>query len=387
MTARTKNTISKGLILLLAVATGLAVANLYYLQPLLFSISKELHLSTAQASLLVTMVQVGYAFGLLFVVPLGDKIQRRKLSIVILTIASVALLGTGLSKNFLEFALASVIVGSASVITHILIPFAADLAPDDTQGKVVARVMSGLLSGILLARTFSGIISQIFGWRTVYFLSAFFMIALGLVLRFSLPRDTKRNESSYFNLLNSTWKIFLQEKTLRVRSLLGALTFFCFSALWTTLTFLLSKPPFRYQNAEIGLFGLVGLVGIVAANFAGRNVDSNKFKQNTVLSAVLLILSFLLLYFSSMSVFIVIAGIIALDAAVQTMQITSQGVIFRLNSKARSRINSAYMFCYFIGASSGSVIGGVVYQLYGWHALSIGGCAIGILTLLIALLT
>ncbi|NNN22438.1 MAG: MFS transporter [Acidimicrobiales bacterium] len=368
--------ITPSLITLLAISTGIVVANLYYLQPLLHNLALDLHVGPAEATSAVTAIQVGYACGLLFVVPLGDFISRKKLAAIVLGLATFALLLSAVAQSFVLFEIASVLVGLTSVVTHILLPLAADMAPSESRGKVVAKVMSGLLTGILSARVFSGMVAQFFGWRTVYFLAAAMMFLLGLVLYVVLPVDQERTRSSYIKLLKSTWDIWMDEKVLRNRAWLGAMTFGGFSILWSTIAFLLSSKPYGYSDLVIGAFSLVGLVGIVAANFAGRLVDAGKSYLMTSLCSFLLLLSFVVLIFARHSLFALIVGIIVLDAAVQGMQITNQGIIFQLRPEARSRINSAYMVCYFIGASLGSFLAGVAYGSFGWT----GTCELGIIT-------
>jgi predicted MFS family arabinose efflux permease len=372
--------LNTGLIFLLAVATGVAVANTYYVQPLLHELEITFKSDNIVTSLAVTATQVGYAFGLLLLVPLGDIVSRKKLAGIISSITVLSLLASAVAKSIYIFELSAIIVGLTSVITHILIPFVADMAHPSERGKSVAKVMSGLLSGILLSRGFSGVVAQFFGWRSVYFVAAVFMATIGILLALFLPREKIGHRRKYSNLISSTWQLFFSEPVLRRRAILGATTFGAFSILWTSITFLLTSYPYQYSVGIVGLFSLVGLVGILAANLAGKMVDRGKQKLSTWSAAIELLLAFIILYAGKYSIVAVIFGIIILDAATQSMQITNQGIIFTLNESARSRINSSYMFCYFLGASIGSLLSGYAYQNYGWNGVCTLGLICGLLT-------
>lgn len=374
--------LSPGIIFLLALATGVAVANTYYVQPLLHELVKTFNSGNAITSLAVTATQIGYAFGLLLLVPLGDIISRKKLSGIITAVTVISLISSALAKSIYMFELSAIVVGLTSVITHLLIPFAADMANPVNRGKVVARVMSGLLTGILVSRGFSGIIAQFFGWRTVYFLASIFMATVGILLATFLPHEHRSHKPKYSDLIISTWKLFFNEPLLQRRAFIGATTFAGFSILWTSITFLLTSKPYNYSVGIVGIFSLVGLVGIAAANIAGRFVDKGKQKMSTWIAVVELFVAFLILYWGTTSVIAVIAGIVVLDASTQTMQITNQGIIFAINEKSRSRINSSYMFCYFMGASVGSLLSGLTYQRFGWRGI----CSLGIVCALLTAL-
>lgn len=371
-----------GIIFLLAVATGVAVANTYYVQPLLHELEKTFGSDNALTSLAVTSTQIGYALGLLLLVPLGDIISRKKLTGIISAVTVASLVFSAISNSIYLFELSAIVVGLTSVITHLLIPFAADMANPVKRGKVVAKVMSGLLTGILVSRGFSGIIAQFFGWRTVYFIAAVFMAIVGILLVYFLPHENRVVKPQYSQLIISTWKLFFKEPVLQKRAFIGATTFASFSILWTSITFLLTSRPYNYSVGVVGLFSLVGLVGIAAANIAGKFVDRGKQKISTWIAAMELLLAFSILFFGKTSVIAVIAGIIVLDASTQTMQITNQGIIFSINEDARSRINASYMFCYFLGASIGSLLSGITYQKYGWSGI----CTLGIVCALLTML-
>jgi predicted MFS family arabinose efflux permease len=373
---------SRSLVTLIAVATGAVVANLYYAQPVLHLVARDFHSGSGLASLIITATQVGYAGGLLLVVPLGDLHPRRILVVRIFGVAAVALVGCALAPDIWIFGLASVAVGVASVAGQVMIPFAADLAPPERRGRVVARIMTGLLLGILLARTVSGLVAQLAGWRSIYWFSAALMIAFAVVLWRALPAEGPRPHQRYWSLVGSSLRLLVDEPTLRRRAWHGACAFACFSVLWTTIAFLLSGAPYNYSSVVIGLFGLVGAGGILAANLAGRLADSDRSTHATLVAGVLLIGSFGLLWFGHSSLAALIVGIVVLDIGTQGMQITNQAIIYALRPDARSRINSAYMVCYFIGGALGSLTAGVVYGAHGWAGVCLLGAGFGLLTCL-----
>jgi predicted MFS family arabinose efflux permease len=376
--------LSTGLITLIAVATGAVVANLYYAQPVLHQVAHDFHSGSGPASLIITCTQVGYAAGLLLVVPLGDLHARRTLVPRIFAVAALALVGCALAPTLWFFGLASVAVGGASVAGQVMIPFAADLAPEERRGRVVARIMTGLLLGILLARTVSGAVAQLAGWRTIYVISAALMVAFAVVLRRMLPPDRDRPHQSYARLVGSSLRLLVDEPVLRRRAWHGACAFACFSVLWTTLAFLLSGSPYHYSNLVIGLFGLVGAGGILAANLAGKLADSDRSLIATVVAGALLIGSFFLLWIGRTDLAALLVGIVVLDIGTQGMQITNQAIIYSLRPDARSRINSAYMFCYFIGGAIGSITAGIVYGSCGWPGVCLLGIGFGLLSVMMS---
>jgi predicted MFS family arabinose efflux permease len=365
----------------MAVATGVVVANLYYAQPLLHQVARSFHSGSGPTSLIITCTQVGYAAGLLLVVPLGDLHPRRRLVTQIFAVAVLALVACAVAPNLWSFGLASVAVGLASVAGQVMIPFAADLAPPERRGRVVARIMSGLLLGILLARTVSGLVAQIAGWRAIYWLSAGLMVLFAVILGRALPDEGPRPQRSYLSLVTSSLRLLADEPVLRRRAWHGACGFACFSVLWTTIAFLLSGAPYHYSNAVIGLFGLVGAGGILAANAAGKLADAERHTASTLVAGVLLVGSFAILWSGRTSLAALIVGIIVLDVGTQGMQITNQSIIYALAPDARSRINSAYMVCYFIGGAIGSVLAGTIYASRGWSGICVLGAAFGLLSL------
>jgi predicted MFS family arabinose efflux permease len=379
-TAASQRGLSRGLVTLIAVSTGAVVANLYYAQPLLHAVARSFHSGSGRTSLIITCTQAGYAAGLLLVVPLGDLHPRRTLVARIFCVASLALVACALAPNLWVFLAASVAVGGASVAGQVMIPFAADMAPAERRGRVVARVMSGLLLGILLARTVSGLVAQAAGWRSIYWLSAALMVLLAVVLWRALPDEGPRPHERYGGLVRSSLRLLVTEPLLRRRAWHGACAFASFSVLWTTVAFLLSGAPYHYSSAVIGLFGLVGAGGILAANLAGRMADAERSTISTLVAGGLIVVSFGLLWRGHSSLAALLVGIVVLDIGTQGMQITNQAIIYALRPDARSRINSAYMVCYFIGGATGSVTAGMAYEAGGWSFVCLLGSVFGLLT-------
>jgi predicted MFS family arabinose efflux permease len=377
--------LSRGLVVLLAVSTGVAVATNYYAQPLLAAIGHTLHLGGGEAGLIVTASQVGYVAGLVLLVPLGDFVERRSLVVVLSLIAAGGLVGAGLAPNLAVLFIFVALVGANSVVGQILVAFAASMAPEGERGKVVGSVMSGLLLGILLARTVAGYIAAASSWRVVYFCAAGMMTVLAVVLWRSLPRYRAGLDLSYPKLLSSTVAIFRREPVLRRRALYGALSFAVFSILWTSLSFLLSTAPYRFGAGTIGLFGLAGAAGAIMASVAGRIADAGRQQAMTVTMALFMSAAFVLLLLESDNLGSLIVGIVVLDLGCQGMHITNQSEIYALAGEARSRVNSAYMTCYFVGGTLGSVGSAVCYGSFGWTGVAALGTAVAGLGVLASL--
>ncbi|HEX3803938.1 MAG TPA: MFS transporter [Solirubrobacteraceae bacterium] len=380
MTAREAGAgISRGLVILLAFTTGAAVANMYYAQPLLHTLGHAFHVGTATTGLLVTIGQIGYVAGLAFLVPLGDLFERRKLITISLVCLAVGQAVAAIAPNLAVFAAAVLFVGVATFIGQVIVPMSSHLAAEHERGKVVGTVMSGLLLGVLISRTLSGVIAELFGWRVVFGFAAVAMLLLAAVVRRTLPRVEPTSDLPYGAALRSVLKLIRTEPVLRQRMLLGACAFGCFSILWTSLAFLLSGvhgSHYHYSNAAIGLFGLAGVAGASAAQVAGRLADRGHVAATTTAALILTAVSWLVLDAGAHSVVILIIGIMVLDLGVQGTQISNQTAIYKLDSDARSRITTAYMSAYFIGGVLGSSVTGVLYASDGWGAVCIfGGCA------------
>jgi len=375
--------IPRSLVLLLAVACGLAVANMYYAQPLLDTIARSLHARTGAVGLTVTVTQLGYAAGLVLIVPLGDLVDRRRLVVGTLCLTALALLGVAAAPGLVGVCAALGVVGVTSVVAQVLVPLAATLARDDERGRVVGTVMSGLLIGILLARTLAGFLATALGWRGVYVVAAGLMAALALVLRARLPRLAPATRGSYPQLLTSVGTLVRAHPVLRRRMAYGALLYAGFGVFWTSSAFLLAGPHYRYSESVIGLFGLVGVAGALCAQASGRLADRGWNRGSTGGYIALTVVSFAVLIPGRTSVVALIAGVVLLDAGVQGAHILNQSTVYALDASARSRLTTAYMTSYFLGGAAGSAGSAALWDAAGWTGVCALGGAVALLALLL----
>ncbi|HAK5312584.1 TPA: MFS transporter [Salmonella enterica] len=375
--------LSPALIVLMSVATGLAVASNYYAQPLLDTIAHHFSLSASSAGFIVTAAQLGYAAGLLFLVPLGDMFECRTLIVSMTLLAAGGMLITASSQSLSMMILGTALTGLFSVVAQILVPLAATLATPATRGKVVGTIMSGLLLGILLARTVAGLLANLGGWRTVFWVASALMALMAVALWRGLPKLKSDTHLNYPQLLGSVFSLFIHDKLLRTRALLGCLTFANFSILWTSMAFLLAAPPFSYSEGMIGLFGLAGAAGALGARPAGGFADKGKSHLTTTFGLLLLLLSWLAIWLGHTSVLALIIGILVLDLTVQGVHITNQTVIYRLHPDARNRLTAGYMTSYFIGGAAGSLISASAWQHAGWAGVCLAGVTVALLNLLV----
>lgn len=359
--------------LVMAFACGLTVANLYYCQPLLEEIARAFHVGQGSASLVVTLTQLGYGIGLLFLVPLGDLRENRALVTRLLLGTAVALALAAASPTFGAFLAFSVLIGITSVIVQVLVPLAAHLAPEGQQGAFVGKVMSGLLLGILLARSASSAIAEVFGWRAIYVISAVLMIGLSLMLRRMLPRyEPDAVGKTYRGMVASVVELVRREPVLRRRAFNQAMMFGAFTAYWTAIAYELIDEH-GFSQGQIALFALVGAGGAAAAPIAGRVADRG---HGDWASAVMLLVgsgAFLLARFEHHSVLALAVAAVLLDFAVQSHQVMGQHVIYGLRPTARARINTVYMTTIFVGGTIASLFTGIVHGHAGW----VGVCWLG----------
>ncbi|MCW2255948.1 putative MFS family arabinose efflux permease [Providencia alcalifaciens] len=375
--------LTTGLVILMAIATGLIVASNYYAQPLLETIASQFNLTTNMAGFIVTAAQLGYAAGLLFLVPLGDLFERKRLILIMTSLSALGLLITALSSNVWQILLGTALTGLFSVVAQVLIPMAASLAKPNQRGKSVGIIMSGLLLGILLARTVSGAVAMVGGWRAIYWVAFGLLILLLIVLTRKLPRYHQKADLNYFQLLFSIGRLFCTTPVLAVRALLGALSFANFALLWTAMAFLLASPPFNYSEGTIGLFGLVGAAGALMASQAGQLVDQGKGKRVTTLGLILLLISWIPIGFAKDSLIAFIIGVLILDIAVQAIHVTNQSTLYRILPEARNRLTAGYMTSYFIGGALGSLLSGYAYEKAGWEGVAILGGILCIISLIV----
>ncbi|MEK3675053.1 MFS transporter [Paenibacillus sp. FSL R10-2771] len=379
---------SRSVALLFAIACGLAVANIYYAQPLLDAISQEFGITPSSVGLVITITQVCYALGLLLLVPLGDLLNRRWLIAgqMLISVLALIVVGTAPTSRILFIAIAA--VGLLAVVTQTLVAFAATLADPAERGRTVGVVTSGIVIGILLARTFAGVLTDVAGWRSVYLVSAGLTLIMAGVLFRVLPKDEPSREAlSYLQLLRSLFTLFAQERILRIRAVLALLIFTAFSILWTSLVLPLSAPPLSLSHTAIGAFGLAGVAGALAAARAGRLADRGLGQRTTGAALILLLLSWLPISYTEHSLPSLVAGIILLDLAVQAVHVTNQSMILNLHPEARSRLTAGYMIFYSIGSATGSIASTSIYAYSGWNGVCLLGAMVSALALLFWALT
>ncbi|AVR98738.1 MFS transporter [Pseudoduganella armeniaca] len=380
------SSISRGMVLLLAAAAGLIVANLYYAQTLVGPISVATGLSPSAAGLIVTLTQVGYTLGLLFVVPLGDLLENRRLIVTALAVAALALLAAAFATSAAVFLAAALVIGLSSVAAQVLVPFAAHLSSEAERGHVVGKVVSGLLLGVMLARPAASLVADYANWHVVFGGAAVLIALLALVLRVRLPQRRPAATLSYPKLIGSLWTLFATTPVLRRRAAYHAGLFGAFSLFWTVVPLVLASPAFGLSGAQIAVFALVGMAGAVASPIAGKLADAGHSLVATAAALGLGIAGFALplLVPGSRPVALttLVVASIVLDMGVAGNLVLGQRAIFMLGHEVRSRLNGLYFAVFFAGGAAGSALGGWVYAQHGWHAALLAGMALPALALL-----
>ncbi len=366
-----------GLTLLFAVAGGAAVGNLYWAQPLLDLIAADLHSSAATAGWLVTATQLGYAAGILLIVPLGDVLDRRRLITLTMLASSVALVLCSIAPSMTFLLIAVSLLGITTVAGQILTPLAGDLADDAHRGRVVGTVVAGILA----SRTISGLIAAAGGWRAVYVTAAVAVVLLGALLYRVLPPLPPKTLVAYPALLASLGAVIIKERSVRWTLALSSTGFAVFTLFWTSLTFLLAGPPFHYPVQVIGLFGLAGIAGAVTVQRAGRLHDRGWSLPATGLAWVLAVASFALSCFAGNSVALLIVVVFVLDVAIQGQNVLNQTRLLSISHEARSRLNTVYVTANFIGGAIGSAAAALLWNAGGWTAVSLAGAGLSCLAL------
>ena len=376
--------LSRPLVALLATACGLAVATVYFAQPVLDAVAASFGITESRIGVVIAVTQAGYAVGLLTLVPLGDLVDRRRLVAVQLALAAVALVvvGTAQSATILLVGLAA--VGVLAVVAQVLVAFAVSLAGPGESAAVVGMVTSGIVVGIVAARTFAGLVTQLAGWRAVYLTSATLTLVLcGLLLR-ALPQTPPSAPGiRYRELLRSMAWLYRTERALRVRALLAMLIFAALNVLWTPLALQLSAPPLALSHGAIGLLGLAGVAGALAAVQAGRLADRGHAEVTTGVALAILLLAWLPIGLVEHSVAALVVGLLLLDLAVQAVHVTSQSIIYRIDPTARSRLVGVYMVFYSIGSAAGSLAASAIYASTGWSGVCLLGAGISATAILL----
>jgi len=363
-------------VLLMATTVGVVVANIYYVQPLLAAIAHTFGLTVTRAGAIAMLSQAGTAVGMFIFVPLGDKFERRSLITVLMLGTFVSLVLFATAQNVIWLSISAFAVGACAANVHVVAPFAAHLASPQQRGRVVGTMVGGILFGVLLARTFSGTLGALFGWRAVYGIAAAAMLILAAVVNARLPLSPPGVDISWITLMKSTLDLVRRHATLRESALLGAMFFASFSAFWTTLIFFLESPVYHYGSAVAGLFGLVGAVGAAGAPTFGHLAGKHGARVTIRIALWLAMLSFILMGFIGGHFTGLVVGVILMDLGVQVGHVANQTRIYSIDPAARSRLNMVYMFCYFIGGGLGSWLGALCWHWAGWWGVCMFGSAV-----------
>lgn len=357
------------------------VANIYYVQPLLADIARDFGLSMGKIGIVAMLAQIGTGLGMLFFVPLGDRYERRSLISTLLIAESIALAFVASAGNVVSLSLACFCVGAGAATVHVIVPLAAHLAPPKERGRVVGTVLSGLLVGVLLARTFSGVIGAQFGWRAVYWFASALTLGLAATIRLSLEKSEPEVSLKWTELMRSVWSLAREHAMLREAAVLACLLFLTFSALWTTLVFLLRTPPYHYGTTAAGLFGLLGAASAAAAPIVGRVSDRSGPERSILIGIVATLAGYTVLLLFGRMLPGLIAGIALIDVGVQSGHVANQSRIYSLDPAARSRINTFYMVAFFTGGALGSYLGPVAFNAGGWTGFCVIPLAVSVFAL------
>ncbi|MDQ1233843.1 putative MFS family arabinose efflux permease [Paenibacillus sp. SORGH_AS306] len=379
---------TRSIAFLFAITCGLAVANIYYAQPLLDSLAVAFGITHSLIGIVITVTQLCYAVGLFLLVPLGDLIPRRPLIIGHMALSVIALVVVGLSPTVYILFGGLAVVGLLAVVTQTLVAYASSLAKPIERGQIVGIVTSGIVIGILFARSLAGWLTDLAGWRSVYLVSAFLMSVMTIILFNILPTDRQVKSSlSYPQLLFSVLQLYKQQRLLQIRGVLAMLIFIVFSILWTSMVLPLSEPPFSLTHTAIGALGLAGIAGTLGAVRAGKLADQGKAQWTTGIALVLLLLSWIPLSWIGHSLYWLILGIVLLDLAVQAVHVTNQSMLFTIMPEARGRLTASYMIFYSIGSAIGSMASTMMYSYAGWSGVCYLGGGVSIIALLFWLVT
>jgi predicted MFS family arabinose efflux permease len=373
------------IILSFAIACGVTVANLYYAQPLIGPISEAFHLDISASGLIVTMIQLGYVLGLVFLAPLGDLLENKTLILTALCAVIASLVISSFAPTASVFIAASLLLGVTATATQMVLPVAAHLAPEHKRGQIVGTVMSGLLFGILLARPVSTLVAGVVGWRGVYVASAIAMLAVLTMLAFTLPRRRPDHTLNYVSLIRSMWSLLRTTPSLQRRAAYQGMMYGAFSLFWTAAPLILLQPPFSLSHTTLSLFLLSGAAGAFIAPVAGRLADKGHGDALTIAAIVMVAIGFVLVWFSGHSLALwVLAGII-LDAGVQMNMLVGQRTIYSLGADIRSRVNAIYIALFFLGGAIGSALSGWAVSFGGHVSVAMIGLCFPAITLILFL--
>lgn len=383
MNVQLRTGVSTSLAWLFAIASGLSVANVYYAQPLLDALAQDFGISHAAVGGVITATQMGCALALLFLVPLGDRVDRRRLMAMQMLALTSALIAVGMAQSTLALLAGMLAVGLlGTAMTQGLIAYAASAAAPHEQGRVVGTAQGGVFIGLLLARVFAGGVSDLAGWRGVYFCAALLMLGIAIPLWRRLPTLPPASRTlSYPRLLASMLTLLRQEKVLQIRGMLALLMFAAFNIFWSALVLPLSAPPYNFSHTLIGAFGLAGVVGALAAARAGQWADRGYARRTSGLALLVLLLAWWPLSLMEVSLWALVMGIVLLDLGGQALHVTNQSLIFRTRPDAHSRLVGLYMMFYAVGSGLGAISTTVTYARFGWQGVCLLGASVSLLAL------
>ncbi|QRM42072.1 MFS transporter [Rhizobium sp. BG4] len=377
-----KSNLGPWTLFLFAATCGASVANVYYAQPLLGSMAADFGLDTADIGIVVTLTQIGYAAGLLLIVPLADIANRRRLVITQTMLLSAAAAAVGLAPSTFMLLVAMIALGLLSVVVQVVVALTASLTGPEERGRAVGLVTSGVVIGILAARLWAGLLADLGGWRTVYLASGMLMLIMSMLLAKTLPREKPSgSKEGYVAILRSVPLLFLRYPLLRARAVLAFLIFASFSTLWTAMVLPLSASPYLMSHTAIGLFGLAGVAGALAASGAGRLADRGLAQPVTGASLALLAISWAAILCLPASLPVFLLGVVALDFAVQAVHVTNQTLILAARPEARSRLVGGYMVFYSAGSALGAITSTMIYAYAGWPGVCALGCSFSVMAL------
>ncbi|WP_246197609.1 MFS transporter [Chitinophaga agrisoli] len=359
--------------LFMAACSGLVVANIYYCQPLIVLIAKDFRIPESRAGRIAWLTQIGYACGLLLLVPLGDIMERRKQILGCMVAAMLSLALAAMSPSFGVLQIASFLIGASSISAQLILLLGAHLADDDKRGSVIGTIMAGVIVGILASRSISGTLGAIFGWREIYFMAAGICAVLVVLMRLRFPQSMPSFKGTYGQLMASLIYYIRTQPALRQASFRNFMSFAALSAFWVTMVLFLSSAPFHYSSATIGLFGLAGAASALASPLVGKRSDNKGSFMNIWIGLAMELISFAAFYFTGNGLFLLIVGIILVDVGHQTIQISNQTIIYSIMPEARNRFNTVFMTSTFIGGACGSAIGIGLWNIGHWPLFCIGG--------------
>ncbi len=371
------------LVYIMSAICSFCVANIYYNQPILMLLTKSFNISQEQIGNIPTINQISYAIGLLFLVPLGDKLNRKKLLQILLSINLIASLIMASCNSFYLFEIMNFFIGLTSIGAQIIIPSIPSYVDKKNQGKAVGILLSGLVTGILFARLFSGFIGGNLGWRAVFYISSCIDLGIITFITCKFPSNTNNTDLNYTKLLRSTIYLFLYENKLRLSCLSGFLIFGAYSALWGSIAYLTSLEPFYFTSEQVGLLGLSGIAGIIISPYVGKLADKYNANFVVITGSIISLCGFIIMFFSIQHIIILILSMILLDISARHSIIGNQLRIFAIDIHARSRLNTAFMTSYFLGGACGTKLGNMLGMIYGWYGLIIIGILASSFTIII----